>query len=412
MKATITLLTSQRETKKGFPICVELFISSKNRPRKNIGASKIEYWDSQNNIPTKDHPEYYVLYPKVLEYVSKITKINHNDYTPEEAANFLFSDNKKVSTKKGIGYIDFFNVRINEKAARKEATKNYKEIRDLIKNYLDNTDVLMHDLDYEWVNEFINFKYQTGCNEGGVMSYLRTMSAVYNEASKRSSLNITNQNPFKAHLKKPKKKDVIVIPEQELLKLTNFSPHKFATEKSKFNMQRALAVWRFQLFVGGHDYIDMSQLRWEQIKNNRIKFKRYKNREEENGGPEIDNYLFDELLSIIKAYGTPNSSRIFSFIPDPVKDNQRYIIYRQNVSRTLAKIAKQSGMKHKMKTKSVRYIFKTYAEEIMTHDTIIKKLMGHSLRGVSFNYLGKLSYSVVDDAHRRIIDYILNPPQH
>jgi len=77
LKASIKLITSHKETLNGFPIYVELFFSSKKRPRKIIGYSPVNFWNHTLQEPFKEHPEYNNLIGVILENRSKIQKVNY-----------------------------------------------------------------------------------------------------------------------------------------------------------------------------------------------------------------------------------------------------------------------------------------------------------------------------------------------
>lgn len=97
MIATIKLFDTERLSKKGYPIKVELFESAKKRPRKTIGHSLPQFWNADKTEPFKERPNYYDLLPIVMEYNAKITKINYGNYTFEEA-NTIFSSTEKVGS--------------------------------------------------------------------------------------------------------------------------------------------------------------------------------------------------------------------------------------------------------------------------------------------------------------------------
>jgi len=103
MKAAIYLSTSQRESKKGFPIEVKL-TSGARKIRKTIGHSKIEFWNKVSLEPLKMHPEYNFLMPLILDFKAKIAKVNYGEYSFSEASEILFGEEKK--TKRNLLFFD------------------------------------------------------------------------------------------------------------------------------------------------------------------------------------------------------------------------------------------------------------------------------------------------------------------
>jgi site-specific recombinase XerD len=406
LKASIQIITS-KTTKKGHPIVVELFVSAKNRQRKTIGYSEIHFWDVENAKLLKQHPEYPLLIPKILENKAKCIKISYGTYTPEEARHILFEDENQPVTETML--LDFFNVRINEKKAQGQSFESYQDVRHIILQYLEpKRDLPINAITYEWLNEFMIHKITIGGKMGGIMSYLRTIRAVYKEAQRRTSLKIKTDNPFLGVMRTPTPKKVIELHPKQLKITTNYQPIT-SNPVSASKQHRNLDVLLFQFYIGGHDLIDIALLQWDYIKKNRVVFKRYKNRNKKNGGPVVDNILFTEALQVIELYGDKTTPRIFSFIPDPLIDKKKYNYFRRTFNRSLESISKNKNLRENLKSKSTRYLFRTYAGELLIHNLIVMKLQGHTPEGITYNYQGNISHKVVDESHRKIIDYLKNP---
>ncbi|MFG6687884.1 phage integrase SAM-like domain-containing protein [Mariniflexile sp. HNIBRBA6329] len=403
MKASVTILTS-KITKKGHPICVELFVSSKNRTRKTIGYTQAFFWDAENSQLLKAHPDYYYLHPVVLEYKAKCIKISYGNYTPSEAKQILFDDNSG-DTKEAM-FLEFFDIRIQEKQTQNQSFQSYKDVKSIISQYISpRTDIPINSITYEWLNAFMLHKIKMGVNLGGVMSYFRTMRAIYKEAQRRTSLSIKSGNPFLGIMKTPTPKPVIELQPNQLQFSTAYTPTT-SNPNSALKQHRNLGLLLFQFYIGGHDLVDVALLEWGNIKKDRVVFKRYKNRNKKNGGPIIDNKLFDEALSFIKKYGTSEATRIFSFIPNPISDKGKYASFRRTYNRSLESISKNKKLPEFLKSKSTRYLFRTYAGELLIHNLIVMKLQGHTPEGITYNYQGSISHQVIDNSHRKIINYL------
>lgn len=403
MKASITLLTA-KTTKKGHPICVELFVSAKNRTRKTIGYTEAHYWDADNTTLLRSHPEFTLMQPIVLEYRAKCLKISYGNYTPAEAKQVLFE--KENNTTEAL-LLAFFDVRIMEKKAHNQSYQSYIDVKSVISSFIEPyKDIPINSITYEWLNDFLLFKIKAGSKLGGVMSYLRTLRAVYKEAQRRTSLQVKQDNPFLGIMKTPTPKPVIEL-QPEQLQISSTFEAQTSNPKSAAIQKRNLGLLLFQFYIGGHDLIDIALLEWHNIKKNRLVFKRYKNRNKKNGGPIIDNKLFDEALKFINTYGTKNTTRIFSFIPDPIANKTKYTSFRRTYNRSLESISKNKKLPEYLKSKSTRYLFRTYAGELLIHNLIVMKLQGHTPEGITYNYQGSISHQVVDESHRKIIDYLI-----
>lgn len=155
-------------------------------------------------------------------------------------------------------------------------------------------------------------------------------------------------------------------------------------------MQRTIDVFMFQLSIGGHDLVDVANLKWEDIRDNRIIFKRYKNRNKPQGGKTVDNMLNRFALDVIGKYGDKKSKNIFSFLGNP-KDGK----YTHRLTfATLKRISEALNISPAFSTKSPRYIFRTIAGELLVHDLIIETIQGHTSDRISRKYQRAISYDV------------------
>lgn len=261
--------------------------------------------------------------------------------------------------------------------------------------------VLFNEVTYEWLNAFILFKRNAGTPLAGIMSYLATMRAVYKEAQWRKSLEVPPENPFLNVIKKVTPKPPVDFTQNHIKKLYEFTPVLGTTKINVAKMQRNIDAWLFQFFIGGHDYADIARMRWENIRDGRIIFKRYKNRNKLLGGLEANNILLPEALDIIKKHGTPDHDRIFSFIPDPETETAKYKEFRNNVNRSLKSICNSLKIPV-VKSKTPRYVFRTFAGEKLIHDILVARIMAHKLEGVTYRYQGVISQEVQDNAHKSI----------
>ncbi|WP_323028427.1 phage integrase SAM-like domain-containing protein [Gelidibacter japonicus] len=403
MIASIKLFETETVTKKGFPIKVELFYSNKKRRRKTIGHSLPQFWNALKQEPFKEHPSYFDLLPVVLEYHSKIAKINYGNYTFDEAYSILFGD-VKIKPKTDpidIGFLSFLDTFIQKKETKGESIKKFTELKSVLNAYTGNKDFPINDLTYEWLDDFSMQKLQTGCGQGGLMTYLRAMRTVYKEAQRRTSLKVKADNPFLGIIKTTVTKQMVELSPDQINELLNFKPDPSTTDDSAYKMKRNIAVWHFQFLIGGCDYVDIALLKWSDIKDKRIHFKRHKNRNMQNGGVTVNNFLTKTAREVIETYGNKKTDRIFSFIPDP-STGDVYHNFRGNINRSLSLICKQANVP-RVTTKSTRYIFRTYAGEKLIHDLIIMKLQGHTPEGVTYRYQGSISPKVQDKAHKKIV---------
>lgn len=194
---------------------------------------------------------------------------------------------------------------------------------------------------------------------------------------------------------------------ESLIKLHNYNFEKWKwIDKSKYKM--IVDLFMFQIAIGGHDFIDITLLTWSNINNGRIKFKRYKNRNLNNGGPTADNKLFDVALETIEKYGTKNDKRVFSFIPLPNydEDNASYKNYQAGYNRILTAIKNKAGIKDVILSKRARFTFNTIAGNLLINRDVIEELQAHVQSSISHGYYGGTFNEIKDAEHLKVIEAV------
>tara|TARA_A100000171_G_C2126129_1_gene143620 strand:- start:715 stop:1980 length:1266 start_codon:yes stop_codon:yes gene_type:complete len=413
------ILDTRRKTKKGFPIKV---IVNDYRISLNEFSEK-EHFEGEN--VNRKHPDFRRLFnllnKKKIELYDTLDYCEQNNLSDKDFVEIIKSGLKNKEAEilalelklkqlrgdTGITFCEFAKIRIEEKQNLGESTQIYDEVIKLVEAF---EDVNLNNITYEWLNSFINHRFKSGTGRGGINTYLRTMRAIYKEAQRRTSLQIKQDNPFSGIIKTGDKKEPISLTQEEIESLLSYSPEKI-TRQQKASQIRNLDIFKFQLFIGGHDLVDIANLKKSNIKNGRIIFKRYKNRNKPNGGKQINNKLFDECLEIINTYST-EEKRIFSFIPDPNLEKSKYKYFVRAYNKSLQSISKKLNLNEHVKSKSPRYIFRSRCGELFISDIIASKLQGHSLQGMTFSYQSNLPNNILDKEHRKIIDSFLceNPP--
>ncbi|MBL4724653.1 MAG: hypothetical protein JKY73_04585 [Lutibacter sp.] len=118
------------------------------------------------------------------------------------------------------------------------------------------------------MNDFSLFKKK---GDAGIMVYLRTLRALYEEAQSRDSFDVKKGNPFLKLIK-----TILLLLELNsslsILKiLRNYTPKESTNNINVFKMQRVIAVFLFQFAIGGYDFTDVANLHWRNIKSGHLK---------------------------------------------------------------------------------------------------------------------------------------------
>ncbi|MDY8137547.1 phage integrase SAM-like domain-containing protein [Aquimarina sp. 2201CG5-10] len=402
------IIDSRRATTKGYPIKIEIY---SGRKYKYLGLNKYQKTKklklTSDLIKRMSSLEEEVSYCNAnnlsLEDSIKVIKNGVND---KELEIFLLKKRlNELRKETGIGILEFMELRIQELKDIKRSTEAYERTKTQISYFIgDDQDVRINDIDYEWLQEFIRYKTKFGKGKGNVTFLLKTLRATYKEAQRRDSLNIKKGNPFTGLIVNSKSSIAPDITVEDFKKLLQFEPKPYSTRKSIFVTKRHINLTLFQFSIGGHDYADIACLKWSNIKNGRIKFKRYKNKSKPDGGSLVDNKLSDFALSMIEEYGDKNNERIFSHIPHPTAPN--YKKRRDNANESLSRVCVGLKLTEKIKTKTPRYLFRSFAGELLIDTLVIMQLQGHKPDGVTYKYQRKLSHEVIDKEHQKVLDLI------
>lgn len=403
------ILDTRRKTKKGYPVKIRVYSKTYRyiplRVYSDTTRLKFTPFLTKRAAQLVEEVEYCNTNKLNLEQSLNIIK-NGIDKSRDHKVFLLKQKLKELQKGAGIGILEFYDIRIQEKKEIGESVRAYEGCRSQFKNFLVN-DISLNDITYEWLTGFILHKKKTGCNDGGISTYLRNLRALYKEAQKRESLNIKKENPFTGLIKNSSTKNITKISVKEIRKLFSYVPKLGTTKTNVFKIKRNIDIWLFQLAIGGHDYADIANLQWESIIDNRIKIKRYKNRNKPNGGVLIDNKLNNFAQSVIHAYGDTNNKKVFSFIPYPYQE-KKYHDFRTNINRSLGFVSEDLKLSSNLKSKTPRYLFRSLAGELLIDFLVIMQLQGHTSGNVTFGYQRDLPYEIIDREHQKVLNLIFN----
>ncbi len=306
----------------------------------------------------------------------------------------------------------FWKDFIKEMAKIEKDTKALEDTLIQFQNYTLNQDIPINNINYEFLKDFSTYKLSGECNQPGLNHYLSMLRRVYKAAQSRESLKIKSSNPFTGFITNDKRSKVVEMSPEEMLAWVKYEPHPFTTKKSAISQKRRRDLFVFQFLIGGHDFADIAVLEWKNIRGDRIRFKRYKNRSHKSGGPLVDNLILPLAKQIIQLHGTTDRDRVFAFIPHP-RDKRSYFHFQNNTRRCFRAISNQLELQDVVKTKSPRYIFKSWADDLELDLRSINQVQGRSqktLQGVAADYGARLHNSKADHVINSVTSRIGEKP--
>ena len=266
----IFFIDTRRKAKKGYPIKLQIYCSL-TQQRKYIHTKRYQQSKSRRTAEAQQELS------KLLNRLEPL-----RDLELQEALPLLQKEGDlevlamKVKLEKIIPFVDFYEFTrglIKEKKLQGMDTKAFEAAIREVKGFMDNKPFGLNDITYSWVQKYKLFKIERGTGNGGISYYLRTLRTIHNEGIKRDMgvmdikpfTGLITNSPSPEHLRK--NWDL-----EDIRALLRFR-HPNATKATRENMQRVIDIFMFQIAIGGHDLIDVANLKWSNIKKIGLSFR-------------------------------------------------------------------------------------------------------------------------------------------
>jgi len=304
-----------------------------------------------------------------------------------------------LDTKQEITVLKFFDLILEELQA-KGSTGNYdvyKGAKNALKRYTKNKSNLMFsDINYTFLKKFETFLFKGGCTGGGVSNYMRTLRALINEAIRRKYMSKENY-PFAtsfnkngyslSHLKSEAKPRALSIEDME--KIKNFEIEKHPEFKETW------LIYLFSYYCRGMNFADMAKLKWTDIYDGRIFYKRMKT------GTQFSIKVNDKIQSIIDEFKPKVTPYVFPILtdfhktPEQIKNRRKKRLRKFN--QEMKKIARLLGIREDISSYMARH---TYASTLNSKDVSVSKIsqgLGHKDVATTQHYLKRFDNKEIDD---------------
>lgn len=388
--AKLLLYDYQKPTKRGYPIKILVTGNRKTKPVHLKRYCHAEFWEFQKQEPRRNCPDKQLrldVIRKKAELEDLINVANKKNMTLNQTVELI--KNPTPPQAESLGLLEFYKKRIDELEALGKSTSVYSGVRDQLFNYLLKKDITLEEVDFNFIREFRDWKMQQGMTANGVHVYLRNLRTVFYEARRRQPELFDARNPFEGNMPRLMRTKKRAVEVEDIKRLEEGSVHP------------RTRLWLLQFYLCGMDLYDLAALRWDQIRGERLTYQRGKLR---STGAEIELRVFAKARNIIQELGTPDDARVFSFIPNPVKDAKRYASFRANLNkRQLKTDSKKLKISKSITTKSARHTFRTIGRRKLVDGDIIMELMGHQGDGVEYIYQDRFTQQQRDEAQARII---------
>jgi integrase/recombinase XerD len=309
-----------------------------------------------------------------------------------------FEDTFRGSIKNAPNVYDLFDELIGEmKEKGKIGNANvYTDTKRVLKKFEPSPKLMLPDIDYKFLTRFENHLLTTGCTDGGVIVYMRTIRAAINESIRREYLS-KELYPFKnqfsnggytfSHLQSTAQPRA--LSEMDLNKIKAFS----TAEQPHLNF--AYKLFMFSFYSRGMNFYDIAELKRKDIYNGRINYNRSKT------GKFFTINVSEPLKMIVDEFYTEGSDFVFPILSDfhktPQQMKDRINKVQKKVNQNLKEICKILGIDVALTFYVARHSYATKLKRGNADIAKISEAMGHRDINITNAYLKGFENSEIDE---------------
>ncbi len=370
----------------------------------SIGHScKPELWDEIEGKPKKKHPfekEINILIDTKRAVANKLileNQIEDKEYSSEEIIERVSRKSNKCMV---LEYFDIVIKRLKD-SNRIGNANVYKSTKNSLSKFRENKDFQFSDINYKFLNRYEESFLKRGVCLNSIFVFMRTFKTLVNFA-KRDEIARKDFDPFIDY--SFTKFRGIVTKKRALRKneIKLIESQRYKKGSSIYNAQK---YFMFSFYCRGINFIDMSFLKWEDLKNNRLEYIRKKTKKRLTIG------LLEPAIKILEYYKEHNydgeDGYIFpilkrTYITSKSVENKTNKILT-TVNTDLKIIAVQCKLKIPLTTYVARHSYATIMKLNGASTAIISESMGHESERITQVYLDSFENVVLDEANKLIL---------
>ena len=393
----------KRRTKKDgtSPIVFRITLSGKSRDIASGLSCKPSEWDYKKNRVKSVADKLIILSTRIkqqeLDLLNRIKEFE-NKY-PEN--NSVQQVKTYLSSKNTYNTVESFWQ--NEIAILKRRKKyNYAQSYEACLNALSNVTsmkIQFEDINYAWLDKTETLLKENGLKTNSIAVYLRTLRTVYNKAINVEVADITKY-PFRKYRIKTENTPPRVASIEELQSFFNSNPSN-RQEEDALNYAKLIFMLR------GINFIDLALLTFDNIKGDRIIYKRSK----------TSKIYSIEILPVVKelinCYSETKRDTLFPILSNEELRNKQQLPnrirqLRKTCNKWLGRIGKREGIQEKVTTYLFRYSWASACQKLGYSKELISRGLGHSF-GLSVTncYLEDYDVTIIDEMNRTVCNKII-----
>lgn len=328
---------------------------------------------------------------KEVELIVSLLASTNEDYSTQDVIS-------RYKEKQNDSYLLAFlekQIAEKERIGKFGTAKAFRSTYKSLKRFLAKKQIEFSDVDYNFVKDYETFLYGTGVVSNTVSFYLRNLRTIYNLAYDRG-IEVSPNTPFRK-IKIRYSKTVKRALKREVLE-------KIAKLDLSDNvpLMEARDIFMFSFYTRGMSFVDMINLKHNDIVDNTIYYVRNKTHQ------QMQVTITEPLRRLIEKYKV-DDTYILPFINrcEDVSLYKRYQSAYGNIYRNLKIIATRLGIKTPLTTYVARHSWATLAKEEGASICAISEGLGHTTEKTTLIYLKEFDRSVVDGINERLVQFAL-----
>lgn len=410
--AIVKLYFDKRRAKKDgtFPLKLKLF-HLEHAVYISLGRSfKANQWNEKDNKVRSSFPNSGMVNASIRKALSNATTLiaenedeilNLNiDDLKELISKKLFGDNPK-SLKGSTFLFKYTQEQIDRLriANRIGTADSYKQTLTSFKKFLNQKDIPLSKLNLKFILDYEAKCKGEGMKVNSIGVYLRTLRAIVNRAINDGILN-RNNYPFNNYSIKSEKTAKRAISKEDIQKIIDLELEPGS------KLLDSLNYFIFMFHLRGMNFIDLAYLKFENLKEGRIEYRRIKT------GKLYSIKLTDRAQQIVDHYTKDRTysetDYLFPVLPtnlksDLEKERRKFKDQRRYFNKSLKTIAKLCGIEVSLTTYVTRHTWASLAKFAGISPAIIGESLGHSDLKTTQTYLANFDNEALDDANAIIL---------
>lgn len=279
-----------------------------------------------------------------------------------------------------------------ESAGKNGTAANYKSAVKAFERFTGNRELSLEEITQKTIEQFVDFQTQQGNSPNTVTFYVKQLRAIYNKADDDGFIH-SLYNPFQKIKLKSCKTAKRAISRKEIRQIADLD-----LKGKHRHLELARDLFLFSLHTRGMSFVDMCDLKIDNIKGDMLMYYRRKTKQ------FLQIKIEPALKALLRKYADTNSVYLLPML----RNNDSYKGYRY-IQRRLNKRIRQIGelleFDFPLTFYCARHTWATLAHEKGIPVSVISEGMGHTSEQTTQIYLANLNHQVVDKANKAVMNY-------